>query len=236
MRETANAQMLNQELQELQQQYDLLSENIRSLNEDYHNTLEAHEKLPLERKLNAEKARRAEIEQQLRSVSERLDTLNQNKLVSEKVWQHLQYLEATMLVEELQEKIKQQERQQRELKTALTEKQARIQELETLLKQKDQHLRKTESSTDFFEQHKEGDVVNGVIKTIHPQHGIFVELAPGVTGLARRENLDKTFKQQFNEGEKIPVRIERLNKQERKIELLIKAYRPILDGKQRRRS
>lgn len=234
MQEISNIQYLQKELEELQQQYDLVSENIRCLQEDYYNTDKTHERLQLERKLEKEKEQRVGIESQLTTVSAKIDLLNQNKAASERVKKHVEYLEATLLVEELQEKFKQQEKKIRTLEEALQTKQVQVEELQNLVKHHESRIREFEGKHDFFEQHQEGEILDGIIQRIHPQYGIFVELAPGLTGLARRADLDRMYPRLFSEKEKIKVELKRLYKQERKIDLLIKTQRIAL-GKKRRR-
>lgn len=237
MPELLNRQYLQKELEELQQQYELVSENIRSLQEDYYNTDETHKRLYLERKLEKEKKRRVEIETQLTAISARIDLLNQDQAASEKVKQYVQHLEDTLLVEELQEKLKQREKKIRTLEETLQARHAQIEELQALVKRHESRIREFEGKCDFFEQHQEGEVLEGIIQGIHPQHGIFVELAPGVAGLARRADLDKNYARLFSEKEKIKVELKRLNKQERKIDLFIKTKRVpwVAPGKKHRR-
>lgn len=68
-------QRLQNEYQELQQRYNWVSENIRSLTEDYHNETRRRLKLQLKRDLDKEQAERDSIEQEMQRIERQIEEL-----------------------------------------------------------------------------------------------------------------------------------------------------------------
>ncbi len=80
----------------------------------------------------------------------------------------------------------------------------------------------------YIDNHKEGEVVEGKVTRI-TNFGVFVELAPGVEGLLRRQEADlekgEKLEEKFKEGDSVKAMILALSRPERKIALSIRKLR-----------